>query len=236
LMKSSQDGCALMVKPALDFASKVAPQLFSERARSAANQERVLKTLQQSAAHWDDIKAYIGNTSDFVGIQHANLQADNAYFWRDEDGNLDCGVFDFSGIMRQQSYVNNFMGCLSGADADLLEEYEEQFMRCFSDEYARYGGPPIDAEELVLRYRLFYLMCGADTCSWIEKDTLRELPAPEWKDIPDRFCAKFQDTWNARTRTTTFINFLELSSRRDLGPMFKEWAEFKGKAYITPYQ
>lgn len=35
----------------------------------------------------------------------------------------------------------NFMGCLSGADADVLDAHEEGLMKMFCDEYMRYLGP-----------------------------------------------------------------------------------------------
>lgn len=38
-------------------------------------------------------------------------------------------------------FVMNFMGCLSGADADVLDAHEEGLMKMFCDEYMRYLGP-----------------------------------------------------------------------------------------------
>lgn len=32
---------------------------------------------------------------DFVGAMHMNLQADNAYLWYDDEGDLDVGIFDW---------------------------------------------------------------------------------------------------------------------------------------------
>ncbi len=37
----------------------------------------------------------------------------------------------------------NFMGCLSGADADVLDAHEEGLMKMFCDEYMRYLGPSL---------------------------------------------------------------------------------------------
>jgi len=233
-MEGQQRGCMLMVEPAIKFASTTAPWFFSKKAISKANLDKLKSDLWKAAPYFEDIKAYVGNTSDFQGVQHGNLQSDNAYFWRDENGELDCGVFDFGGLGRGPSYVGNFMGCLSGADAPLLLENEESFMKTFAETFHRYGGPQVDVEELLMRWRLFWLMCASDTCSWIERDALREIPEAEWKSIKSRHDPKFMDTWNARCRTTTFISCLEYWPNRDLGKIFDEWKEGKGKAYLTP--
>ena len=36
-----------------------------------------------------------GLLGDFVGAMHMNLQADNAYLWYDDEGDLDVGIFDW---------------------------------------------------------------------------------------------------------------------------------------------
>ena len=86
---------------------------------------------------------------DYIAAMHANLQADNAFFWRDEYGQLDCGVLDWGGFSRMPFCVN-FLGCLSGADPEVLLAHEEGILRCFRDEYHRCGGPLLPLEELLL--------------------------------------------------------------------------------------
>ena len=40
------------------------------------------------------------------------------------------GIFDWCGFARTP-FILNFMGCLSGADADLLDAHEEGIMKMF---------------------------------------------------------------------------------------------------------
>merc|ERR1719188_1169244 len=114
-LEVQQRGAMAMVDPALKFCKETAPQFFSAKARSESNCKALRDDIWESAIYFEDFKAYVSNSSDFQGIQHANLQSDNAYFWRDENGELDCGVFDFGGLSRGNSYVMNFAGCLLGA-------------------------------------------------------------------------------------------------------------------------
>merc|ERR1712056_145206 len=99
---------------------------------------------------------YQNNRSDYVGASHANLQVDNAYFWRDEYGDLACGVLDWGGFGRSPFCIN-FLGCLSGADPEVMMAHEEGIIRCFRDEYHRCGGPALAIEELRLRYHLGFI-------------------------------------------------------------------------------
>ena len=41
------------------------------------------------APHFEDIRHFLASSSDFLGAMHMNLQADNAYLWHDEEGDLD---------------------------------------------------------------------------------------------------------------------------------------------------
>ena len=44
-----------------------------------------------------------GQLGDFVGAMHMNLQADNAYLWYDDEGDLDVGIFDWRLCKRGES-------------------------------------------------------------------------------------------------------------------------------------
>merc|ERR1719189_2430159 len=90
---------------------------------------------------------YQTNNSDWIAANHANLQADNAYFWRDEYGAMACGMLDWGGFSRAPFGVR-FLGCLSGADVGMMLGHEEGILRCFVDEYARCGGPKLDVAEV----------------------------------------------------------------------------------------
>ena len=49
------------------------------------------------------------------------------------------------------------MGCLSGAEPDVLREHLEGLMGCFASEYAKAGGPQIDPLELLLQFKLLFV-------------------------------------------------------------------------------
>ena len=38
------------------------------------------------------------HNDDYVSLAHGNMNVDNAYFWRNEEGSLELGVFDWGGM------------------------------------------------------------------------------------------------------------------------------------------
>jgi hypothetical protein len=232
--ESMQSGAMRSLEPAIEFVTSICPYLFSAAGKDKKNIAKFQEDMMYMAPYTPDIQFYLGNSSDFIGVAHWNLQADNAFFWADENGDLDCGVIDWSGFSRPPNFVQSFMGCLSGAESDVLYDIEEDCMKAFCDEYERYGGPHIDWEELQLRWHLVYILCATDTCRWIEQDVLREMPKEEWKPIRSRLDEKFMSTWNVRCRATTFINLLEYWPRRNFNKIFKDW-QARNPDYVTEY-
>lgn len=228
------NGCATMLEKGIDFATNVAPQIFTKAGKNKEKLEKMREEITAIAPHFDDIRLFLASSSDFVGAMHMNLQADNAYLWHDEHGDLDVGIFDWCGFGRSP-FVMNFMGCLSGADADLLDAHEEGLMKMFCDEYARYGGPRIQVEDLLLRYHLQWPSFAMDACQWVERDIYRECPKEEWPSIKTMLDDQFVNRWNVRCRGTTLVNALEFYHRRPFKRIFDEWKSGVGKAYLTDF-
>merc|ERR1712190_442223 len=117
-----------------EFLIRVAPNLPPPILRSEAKLQKVKQEVMEMAPFFSDMSGtYQNNRSDYVGASHVNLQADNAYFWKDEYGDLACGVLDWGGFARVP-FCLSFLGCLSGADPELLLAHEEGIIRCFRDE------------------------------------------------------------------------------------------------------
>jgi len=229
-----QNAAKLLLDQGIDFATNVAPQIFTAAGKDKKMLAKMKEDLVRFMAHNQDVQKYCNNESKWVAAMHSNLQADNAYFWYDEHGNLDAGVFDWCAFGRVP-FVMNFMGCLSGADADFLDAHEEGLMKLFCDEHKRYGGPQLEWQELLLRYRLQWPNYVVDCCRWVERDIYRECPKEEWHSVKDIYDDKFVGRWNVRCRGTSLVNALEFWPRRDFAKICDEWMQGKGKEYLTSY-
>eukprot|EP00416_Gambierdiscus_australes_P014614 CAMPEP_0171069494 /NCGR_PEP_ID=MMETSP0766_2-20121228/9181_1 /TAXON_ID=439317 /ORGANISM="Gambierdiscus australes, Strain CAWD 149" /LENGTH=574 /DNA_ID=CAMNT_0011525883 /DNA_START=60 /DNA_END=1781 /DNA_ORIENTATION=+ len=225
-------GCATVMDQGIEFATKVAPWAFTSQGRDPKMLQLMKRDICEMAPHFDDIRTFIANSSDWVAAMHMNLQADNAFFWSDEDGELDCGVFDWCGFQRVP-FVGNFYGCLSGAESEFLDHNEEEIMRVFCEEYERYGGPHLDWREALRRTHLIFISCAMDACQWVERDIYREHPKAEWPNVKSKWDDAFMNKWNVRCRGTTLINTFDFWPRRELKKTFDEWAAGDGRKYLT---
>ncbi|CAJ1362070.1 unnamed protein product [Effrenium voratum] len=228
------NGCTTFLEKGIDFALNVAPQIFTAAGKDKDKLSRMKDEIIAMAPYFEDIRQFLGNSSDWTGAMHMNLQADNAYLWHDEQGDLDVGMFDWCGFART-SYVMNFMGCLSGADADLLDAHEEGLMKMFCDECARYGGPKLQLADLLLRYRLQWPSFVMDCCQWVERDIYRECPREEWHTIKDIMDDKFIGLWNVRCRGTSLRNAFEYYHRRPFKKIYDEWKSGVGREYLSKF-
>eukprot|EP00405_Crypthecodinium_cohnii_P034244 CAMPEP_0206531832 /NCGR_PEP_ID=MMETSP0325_2-20121206/3995_1 /ASSEMBLY_ACC=CAM_ASM_000347 /TAXON_ID=2866 /ORGANISM="Crypthecodinium cohnii, Strain Seligo" /LENGTH=635 /DNA_ID=CAMNT_0054028141 /DNA_START=33 /DNA_END=1941 /DNA_ORIENTATION=- len=228
-----QQAVSALISKGEEFATKIAPQIFTAAGKDPAMLKRMKEDLAFMAPHFDDMKAFAGSTSDWLGASHMNLQADNAYFWRDEHGDLDCGIFDWCGFSRCP-FVTTFLGCLAGAEADILDAHEEGLMKTFCDEYARYGGPKLDYKEMLLKYRLLWPGYLVDCCQWIERDIYRDWPQEKWPLIKDKYDEKFVGNWHVRCRASALITAFEFWPKRNFRKVMEDWC-VEYKQYLTPY-
>merc|ERR1711977_620573 len=89
----------------------------------------------------------------YIGMHHQNGNSDNCFFYKREDGAIDCGILDW-GSTCSMSYGTGFMGCTISALGEMLAEYDERLVRCWLNAYHEAGACELDYEELLFRYRL----------------------------------------------------------------------------------
>ena len=222
---------------AIDFLLNVAPKIVPPETRDKAKLQKLREEICEAAPYLKDMSStYQGNSSSFVAAMHVNLQADNAYFWRDEHGDLDCGVLDWGGFGRSP-FCLTFIGCLAGATPDLLLAHEDGILQAFVDEYARCGGPLLDLKEVRLRFHLGYISFVYDSVQWLEREVYKETTREELGSFETTLDENFQGRWATRCRCQTLIYaFTYYVKRGDFKATFDEWARGAGKPYLQEYR
>merc|ERR1712060_256386 len=167
---------------------------------------------------------------------HVNLQADNAYFWRDETGELVAGVLDWGGFARHPFFVR-FLGCLSGCDAELLIAHEEGIIQYFIDEYARCGGPKIELKEAMLHFHLGLITNVYDCNNWLDRQVFKETPKEEFLNFKSLQDETFQSRFYTRCGAmTVFCTVAYYIMKGDLKAIFDKWASGSGQPFLTRYE
>uniref|UniRef100_A0A7S1F3P4 Uncharacterized protein n=1 Tax=Noctiluca scintillans TaxID=2966 RepID=A0A7S1F3P4_NOCSC len=147
-----EPGLALHLK---QFVEEVSPQIWAERVRSKKFWTQFEGAMDLVAKCSNDIGKYQYDNPLYVGFGHANGNTDNAYFFRDQDGRMDCGLLDWgqTGFM---PYADEFQNSFASSLGEMLAEYDDRLIQAFADAYHEAGGPNLDVEELILRWRLSF--------------------------------------------------------------------------------
>eukprot|EP00971_Amphidinium_carterae_P109405 2166531-Amphidinium_carterae.1 len=184
-------------EPARAFIEEVVPHWFDEKLRTKAVLDRFCKQLLSVQEQQDSIVKYMYADPLYVGFHHQNGNTDNAYFYKREDGTIDCGMYDW-GSTAKMAYASGLLGCVLSALGEMLVEHEESLIQCWLDAYHQTGAARLDKDEFLFRYRLatalqVYGLC-ATTKNYLNaeaKDFLKTAPTYNCAAITQNFSLKF---------------------------------------------
>mmetsp|Transcript_3478 Transcript_3478/g.12822 ORF Transcript_3478/g.12822 Transcript_3478/m.12822 type:complete len:520 (-) Transcript_3478:170-1729(-) len=163
---------------------------------------------------------------DYITFTHNNLQIDNAYFWRREDGTVEAGLLDW-GVLACQPFASAVQGCISGADMEVLLEHREAFLETAVDSYLLYGGPKLNLERMVMMNNL-QLMSWACSIPANVTQVLKHTKKNDWPEIKDWMDPRLLDRFQTRTHCSQFKIALQLWRKAGLYNRFLEWLKAEG--------
>lgn len=202
-----------------DFARRY-PRLIQENIRSDDFIETLKMQIPRFLQHEQAIKDYLLGNPDLIALIHWNANVDNAWFWRNAEGKLECGLLDW-GSVNQMNIALALWGALSAAETELWDEHLDELLGLFAAEFRNAGGPALAIEGI--KTHLFLattLMC----LSW-----LMDAPAMILRGIPDlsemesRFDPVFESLESPRVQLRMFTNFLNLWERHDFGRLLERF-------------
>jgi len=190
------------------------PQLLPDNIREPAFHARLMDEVPRYLEHEQAIKRWLYGRPEYIVFCHWNANIDNAWFWRDPDGDLRCGLIDW-GRVGQMNAASALWGSLSGAEKALWDEHLDDLLAIFVAEFAAAGGGMLDPGELRLQIDLLVALNGIcwllDTVPLI----LREIP--DLESVKDRFDPRFRESELARTQLHMLTIFMNLWETHDLG-------------------
>lgn len=190
------------------------PKLLPANVASAQFRDRLLREAPRFVRHERAIRHFLLANPDYVALTHWNTNIDNAWFWRDADGTMQCGLLDW-GMVRQMNLSLGLWGGLSAADTAMLDRHLHGLLALFANELAAEGGPRLDPAELGLHFDLSVALIGLAL--------MADAPALVLSRVPDAARASgphdpliMQDQV-AHGFLHVFANFLDTWERRDFG-------------------
>jgi hypothetical protein len=140
-----EPGLRKVIAGARQFAQDL-PQLLPAALRDVKIYDGVLENALRVLAHQDELRTYLLGNPDLVALCHWNAHIDNAWFWRDGQGALQCGLMDW-GRVSQITFGAALWGCLSAAHLDMARDLDA-LIAMFVEEYTSRGGPAIGVDDL----------------------------------------------------------------------------------------
>ena len=121
-----------------------------------------IATLERDAPrflrHEAAVKRFLHANPDFVALCHWNGNIDNAWFWREPDGELQCGLLDW-GMVRQMNLAYALWSSPSLSTLELWDQMDG-LLSLFIETLHANGGPLLDLDELNLHLNLSVAMLG----------------------------------------------------------------------------
>jgi hypothetical protein len=130
------------------------PGLLPQNIRSPEFWARLRDEVPRLALHERTIIRQLAGDADYVALCHWNANIDNAWFWREDDGVLRCGLMDW-GCVSQMNLGMAIWGAMSGAETNLWDFHLDELLQLFVTEVHRHGGPQLDVARL-RRHTLLY--------------------------------------------------------------------------------
>ena len=138
---------------------------------------------------------------------------------------MEVGLLDWCGAQRM-TYVQMFMGCVSGMESSVLLAHDKGLMTCFAQEYAKHGGPYIDPDEMYRRFRLAYLGLMLLVPNFISYGEVYShgLDHQQWRTVESRWDERVMGAFELRCSLTLVIQCLGYWAKRSIHADVMAWA------------
>eukprot|EP00933_Yihiella_yeosuensis_P075883 TRINITY_DN8543_c0_g1_i1.p1 TRINITY_DN8543_c0_g1~~TRINITY_DN8543_c0_g1_i1.p1 ORF type:complete len:626 (+),score=125.16 TRINITY_DN8543_c0_g1_i1:98-1975(+) len=219
-----QPGCSgqppKMLKAKIDmglsFFADTGKVLFPSFCGDIAWQSKFRETMLKLNAYAAEMNYWCHSDSDYVALTHNNLNVDNAYFWRNEEGQLDLGVFDWGG-MGSRSLGFKLWWWLYCCEFDIMKIHLDSFLDCMVETYHEAGGPKLDREVLRMQFILTALQQMFGLLSAVPQ-IFRMCSKKEWPSIKDRYDPRIGENIHGKSTLRLYLQVM-----RTICHIVEEW-------------
>jgi hypothetical protein len=168
--------------------AETSPGLLPANVRSPQFIAHLRNEAPRFLRHEPAVWSYLAGATDYLALCHWNANVDNAWFWRDADSALHCGLLDW-GCVGQMNLAMALWGAMSGAETDTWDHHLDDLLGLFVAEIRERGGPDLDAGEL---HHQLMVYVGIMAVAWL-------------LDVPALIRSRFGDSARSLTRRDPLI-------------------------------
>ena len=192
------------------------PQLLPEHIRSAQFIAEWREAVPRFSEHEQALREYLYSDPAYIALCHWNANIDNAWFWRNDHGVMECGLMDW-GRAGQMNVAAALYGALSSAEPELWDAHLDSLLQVFVEQFARSGATTLDPETLKLHLHLFTALMGL--AYLMDAPPIIRMEIPDLAKATSRFDQRFQNNENARVQMHMITMFLNQWQRHDFGSL-----------------
>jgi len=154
--------------------------------------------------------------ADMIALCHWNAHVDNAWFWRNSEGEMECGLMDW-GNVSQMNVAMAIWGCLSAAELFIWNDHLDDLLELFVAEFSHSGGSALDPAELKRHMVIYVAMMGL---AWmLDAPQLILKKVPDLAQAKDRLDPRIQSNERARSQLLIMSAFLNLWEKEDMSAL-----------------
>jgi len=201
-----------------------APRIFPELAKDKAYLKQYYQEAMEVAYYSWEIKLYNSLVPSFISLSHGNLAADNAWYWRDTEGKLQCGLLDFGGACTM-NITNAFQMSWLMAEPAMLKERWQDLLGAFAEGVQQSGGPEDLNYDMLRPSVCLALAMTSPLCGGNVQQLLKIMKKDEWAKIKGRWDPVVNDRFLNRNYTCAMRTTLLIWKYMGLYEKFKEWRD-----------
>ncbi|WP_327753890.1 hypothetical protein VVT58_19365 (plasmid) [Sphingobium sp. SJ10-10] len=203
-----------------DFAAR-APQLLPGGLADPAFLEDFAQGVMQVLAKERAIWRHLHGRRDAIALVHWNMNPDNGWFWRDEQGVMQSGQLDWGGVA-QANLAQSYYGMVCAGEADFLARHDADLQALLLSEYARLGGPQLNAAEFDADLKLAIAVIG--TAWMLDAPALLEAELPDYGNLTDRTDPRLRVLFLPRAQLQLLNVFLSEWRRKNIGEAVRQFS------------
>eukprot|EP00747_Dinoflagellata_sp_TGD_P098444 gnl/TRDRNA2_/TRDRNA2_167454_c0_seq1.p1 gnl/TRDRNA2_/TRDRNA2_167454_c0~~gnl/TRDRNA2_/TRDRNA2_167454_c0_seq1.p1 ORF type:complete len:691 (+),score=142.20 gnl/TRDRNA2_/TRDRNA2_167454_c0_seq1:207-2075(+) len=212
---------------AVKFISETAQVLFPPFVKDESWAESFKSTVMTLNAYAKEIDYWKHSNPDYTALCHTNLNVDNVYFWRDENGELDVGVFDWGG-MSATCLGHKLWWWLYCMDYEPLQANWKRYLDVFIATYKEHGGPELQRSELEMQFILTSMEQMIGLIGAVPL-ILKTVPTHAWMEIEDRWDRRIAENIDGKSSIRLYLHvmhsIIRIMNDMDGEGMLRRWID-----------
>jgi len=204
-----------------DFAAQH-PRLLPANIRSKGFLARLAKEAPRFQAREGAVGRILRSKPEMIALCHWNAHVDNAWFWRNDAHQLECGLLDW-GNVSQMNVAMAIWGCLSAAETGIWDHHLDELLALFVHEFQSCGGPTLDVAELKEHLTIYTAMMGLN---WMLDVPHTLAGIPGLSELTDRCDPRIESDERARAQLVILTAFLNLWEKTDMASVLADLDRF----------